>query len=252
MINFSGMKGAGARVLRAMIHAIPDGTTLRVLQGPLRGAKWISGASTAGCWLGSYEVEMQDRIGELLDEGAVFLDVGANVGFFTLLASRAVGDGGRVIAFEPHPRNLDLLRRHVEMNECRNVEVVAAAVSDREGTARFGGFGSTAKLTDDGAFEVRTMAVDDLWASGAFGAPRLVKIDVEGAELSALLGMRRMIEETRPHILLELHGQWIDGKDVDTECRNLLREIGYDLEPFDRGLYARFGGVPEAARPVAV
>jgi predicted RNA methylase len=92
-----------------------------ILQGPGRGIRWIVGAGTHGCWLGSYESEKQAVVAEALGPGMVFYDLGANAGFYTLLAARAVLPGGEVIAFEPLPENISYLRRHVERNGFRNV-----------------------------------------------------------------------------------------------------------------------------------
>jgi FkbM family methyltransferase len=245
MIEFSSMSGAVSRVMRRALRAVPPGMRVRVVQGPLRGAKWIAGSSSAGCWLGSYETDVQALLTKLVPAGGVFYDVGANVGFFSLLASRLVGPSGRVYSFEPLPANLEYLRRHVALNRCENVAVMASAVSDRAGRATFGGEGSTAKLVEGGAFEVETVALDDLWASEALRAPDVIKLDVEGAELLALRGMRRMLDATHPYLLVEFHGQWVEGTDIDTECRKLLTELGYRLEKIGHEVCAVPPGAPE-------
>ena len=232
------MTGPVSRGLRLLVRAVPKGATVRVLQGRLRGARWIAGASNAGYWLGSYEVDVQQLVGELLGDGDVFYDVGANVGFFTLLAGRVVGPTGHVYAFEPLPENLGYLRRHVDLNGCENVTVVAAAVSDRCGRAGFGGEKSKAKLMEAGPIDVETVALDELWDAGRLRSPAVVKMDVEGGELSALRGMRRLLAATRPHVLIEFHGQYVDGLDVDTECRTILRELGYRLEKVGHEVHA--------------
>jgi hypothetical protein len=88
IVNFSAMRGAASRPLRWLIRRIPAGAVMPVLQGPLRGARWVAGASDAGCWLGSYEAEVQELLVSLVRPGAVVYDLGANAGFFTLLAAR--------------------------------------------------------------------------------------------------------------------------------------------------------------------
>jgi FkbM family methyltransferase len=229
IVNFSAMRGAASRPLRWLVHRIPKTAVMRVLQGPLRGARWIAGASNAGCWLGSYEAEVQELLVSLVKPGSVVYDLGANAGFFTLLAARLVGPAGRVYAFEPLPANLELLRRHLELNRCANVTVVAAAVSDRDGRARFGGAGSTARLEEEGAVEVATARIDTLIARGELAPADLVKLDVEGAELAALEGMDGLLRDARPRLLIEFHGRRIAGVDVDSACRARLAERGYDL-----------------------
>lgn len=110
---------------------------VRVVRGPICGARWIPRSSVARTWLGFYEKDTARIFADLVREGAVVYDIGANVGFYTLLASQLAGDTGRVFAFEPLPQNLDLLRRHVDLNLAKNVTVVAAAVAEAEGSALF-------------------------------------------------------------------------------------------------------------------
>lgn len=233
IVNFSAMRGTASRPLRWLIRHIPAGAVMPVLQGPLRGARWVAGASDAGCWLGSYEAEVQELLVSLVRPGSVVYDLGANAGFFTLLASRLVGPAGKVYAFEPLPANLDVLRRHLALNRAANVTVVAAAVGDRDGSARFEGSGSKARLGDGGAhgtaIEVTAVRIDTLIAHGELAPATLVKLDVEGAELAALQGMDRLLRDVRPRLLIEFHGRHIDGVDVDTACRTLLQQRGYDL-----------------------
>lgn len=139
VINFSGISRSSlaGRALRLPLRLIPDDTVVRILQGPLRGKRWVAGSSNHGCWLGSYEAAKQKRIFEVVRPGMVCWDVGAHVGFYTLLLAELVGPDGRVFAFEPLPGNLELLRRHVEMNGYRNVRVVPAALGDFDGEGEF-------------------------------------------------------------------------------------------------------------------
>ena len=84
MINFSGIpaKSLPGRCLRKLIGLIPDDTVLFILQGPMRGKRWIKGSGVSGYWLGTYELEHQKILSGWLSEGDVFYDVGAHVGFF--------------------------------------------------------------------------------------------------------------------------------------------------------------------------
>lgn len=154
-------------------------------------------------------------------------DVGAHIGYYTLLFSRLVGPEGRVVAFEPSPRNLPVLRWHVARNGCANVQVEAVAVSDETGAARFAaGTGSgTGRLAESGTVEVRTIRLDDYVDAGG-PMPDVLKIDVEGAELAVLRGAVGVLRDARPAILLSTH-----GADVHRACIGLLREHGYELTP---------------------
>lgn len=96
MINFSGLSGRGllGRAVRLPLRLIPKQAGVRILQGPLCGRRWIAGSSNHGCWLGSFEAEKQRKISELVRPGMVCWDVGANVGFYTLLLAELVGAAG--------------------------------------------------------------------------------------------------------------------------------------------------------------
>ncbi|HEX6372114.1 MAG TPA: FkbM family methyltransferase [Longimicrobium sp.] len=202
---------------------------LPIIAGRLRGRWWLpaSRGKILRILNGTYEREQTRLFEQLLRPGGVVLDVGANVGYYTLLASVLVGEGGAVHAFEPEPRNAGFLRRHVQINRLRNVTVQQAAVSDRAGTARFTfGTGSgTGHLADAGALEVRTLRLDDYCAQHA-PAPAAIKIDVEGAEMSVLHGARETLARLRPVIFLSTH-----GPEVHRASLAFLRQLGYRVAP---------------------
>lgn len=197
-----------------------------VLQGPLRGARWLVGASDHGCWLGSYEYRKQRVFQRLVREGSVVYDIGANVGFYTVLASKLAGRSGRVYAFEPVPRNCRFLRKHVEMNRAANVSVIEMAVSSTNGEAAFDSSGSHAMghLDTRGTLKVRTISVDSFVFDQAMPAPAVIKIDVEGAEVDVLTGSRETLRRHRPCILLATHGDAIQQ-----ECCRILKNHDFVL-----------------------
>jgi FkbM family methyltransferase len=213
-------------------------------QGVAAGARFCAGASNRDYESGRNELPVQQALAGVLHSGGVFYDIGANVGFFSVIASRLVGASGRVVAFEPVPRNLAYVRLNCRINRCSNVRVVEAAVSDRsgEGTLMLARFAGGAALSVAGPppdflreMRVTTVALDDWLAAQGGPRPDVVKIDVEGAELQALQGMRRILAELRPRILLE-----VDGADRDQlmarrdSCTAFLAAQGYgfsDLPP---------------------
>lgn len=170
------------RVLRLPLRLIPPQTVFPVLQGPLRGMKWVTGSGVHGYWLGIYENEKQQKFIQHVKKGGVVYDIGANVGFYTLLSSVLVGETGQVVAFEPLPANIVYLERHLAMNRIRNVQVVQAAVSDENGTAMFSDRTerSSGHLDHAGKLEVRTITLDTLYERGEIPPPDIMKIDVEG------------------------------------------------------------------------
>lgn len=111
MIKFSAVRNSTllGRALRLPLRLIPDDTVVRIVQGPLRGKRWIAGSSNHGCWLGSYELAKQKKVIELVRPGMVCWDVGAHMGFYTLVFAEVSGLAGRVFAFEPLPRSVELV-----------------------------------------------------------------------------------------------------------------------------------------------
>jgi FkbM family methyltransferase len=213
------------RIIRLPLRLVPRRAVMRVLTGPLRGCRWIAGAATHGCWIGTYERDAQRVFEEHVRGGSVVYDVGANAGFFTLLASKLAGASGAVYAFEPLPRNLEFVRAHVEMNGVRNVHVMPVAVSDRNGTARFAAAANPAMggLSNEGGIEVETTTLDTLRAT--LPAPSFIKMDIEGAEVAALTGAASLLRDDAPVILLSAH-----GGEKYRQCSELLRGFGYELE----------------------
>jgi FkbM family methyltransferase len=212
------------RLLRLPLRVVPRERPVRILGGPLRRWRWVPAAASHGCWLGVFERAEQDVFARTVKSGDVVYDLGANVGFYTLLAAKLAGPTGHVVAFEPVPRNLGYLRRHLALNECENVTVVPAAVSDRSGTSRFrdGPEHTVGSLTTSDGYEVNVVTLD------AFDGPlpRIIKIDVEGAEGDVLRGASRVLREARPIVLLSTHSTALRH-----ECIGILTEAGYGVVP---------------------
>jgi FkbM family methyltransferase len=152
----------------------------------------------------------------------VFFDVGAHVGFYSLMASRRVGRAGRVVAFEPNPRNIAYLRRHVTLNAAPNIEIVEAAVSSRSGWVGFEapGDSSMGQVRDDTDPWVPSVSLD-AWSAEHAVFPAVVKIDVEGHELPVLQGATELLSHTRPTIVLSV------GPDSLSACRAVLDTHDY-------------------------
>jgi FkbM family methyltransferase len=212
------------KLVRLPLRAIPKSAAVRVLRGPLRGARWIVGSSTHGCWLGTYEQAFQSFFFSVLPEGGVVWDVGANVGFYSLLAARKAA---RVIAFEPVPENLAYLNRHIVLNRLEHrIEVCPAAASDHDGTGLFSivpGNRSEGSLRSYGTLRVRTVRLD---SHGT--VPDLIKIDVEGNEHEVLRGAAETMITHHPLVLVARHS-------ADSKCQDLLEEVGYEVSEIASG-----------------
>jgi len=233
MLNLSGITYSKlvGRALRLPLHLVPRSAEVRILQGPLRGKHWIAGSSNHGCWLGSYEAAKQRKIIERVRPGMVCWDVGANVGFYTLLLAELVGASGRVFAFEPVPRNVELLRRHLEMNKYQNVRVLPCALGDVDGEVGFdpGMSHLVGRMADKGRWKVTCSKADSLLDAGEIEAPDVIKVDVEGAEAAVIRGALRAMGR-HPVIFLATHGE-----EVHRECVELLTASGYRVGALDGG-----------------
>jgi FkbM family methyltransferase len=202
---------------------------LPIVAGPLRGRWWLpqSRGKILRILGGSYEPDQTRLFQQHIPSGATVFDVGAHVGYYTVLSAVLTGPRGRVCAFEPNPANHAFLQRHVALNRLDNVAIENAAVSDRNGTAAFSfGTGSgTGRLNNSGTLQVRTLRLDDFCADHDL-RPGFMKIDVEGAELDVLRGAADTVRECHPVIFLSTH-----GAQVHADCLGWLSERRYSLEP---------------------
>jgi FkbM family methyltransferase len=175
--------------------------------------------------LGTYEEPQTEFFCRNIRPGDVFIDIGANLGYYTLLASRLVGDTGAVFAFEPSPEVFFHLRNHVSINKLKNVSVHEAALGSEAGTARFFtqcGSG-TGRVSNQGNIEVEILRLDDV-LSGTKYVPTYLKIDVEGSADAVFRGAENQLRKARPLIYLSLHG---DGE--SSACTQILSELGYEI-----------------------
>ena len=197
-----------------------------ILQGPLRGKKWIAGSGTHGCWLGTYELAAQNLFRRIVKPGDVIYDIGANVGFYTLLSSICAGPTGKVYSFEPLPQNIAELRKHITMNRLSNCELIEAAVSHSDGTARFDSSRprSMGQVSARGNKFVRTVRIDSLVDGKRILPPNVLKIDVEGEEFNVLRGAQGTLGEYSPVIFLETH-----GTEARESCMQFLTERQYTI-----------------------
>jgi len=234
LINRVGRVPVVGAWLRALVRRYPEGSVVTIKSGFAAGMKWKRHHRYVnGYWIGNYEYDIQRAIARLLEPGGVFYDVGANAGFFSVMASARVGVSGRVFSFEPLEENIASVREQIAINDLSQVELVPMAMGASEGTATFyfaPGANSVAHLGEAPAAGEREVTVQvttlDTFAA-KHRAPTLVKIDVEGAETDVLAGARATIEKgTR--FLIELH-----GRDKGEAVARTLREAGYVFERLD-------------------
>lgn len=207
-----------------------------ILGGSLRGWWWspASGGKVLRVLLGSYEREQTRLFQQCIAPGSVLLDVGACVGYYTLLGAKLVGPNGKVFAFEPSQRNSAFLRRHVEQNGSRNVSVFTCALGNENTTVSFGaGTGTgTARVTAYGDARVSQRRLDDIAREESM-LPTHIKIDVEGHELDVLLGGEMTIRKYKPTLFLSTHQSLNMG--VHEACLKLLASWGLVCRPIGEG-----------------
>jgi FkbM family methyltransferase len=232
-----GDRDPGALALRTLLSWLERGV-LRVPQGHAGGLAFdmhylpLSHAHIGSLAFGNLETAVQEAMVRHLGPGGVFYDVGANLGFFSLLAAHLVGlDQGQVYAFEAAPDNARAIRANAELNSIPNITVIDKAVSSRAGTGRLQIVDdqSWSKLEEYGehpyterVIDIELVAIDDLLRAGALAPPTAVKIDVEGAEIAVLDGMRETLERHQPAVICELHG-------THGEFLAAMRNHGYRL-----------------------
>jgi FkbM family methyltransferase len=206
-----------------------------ILAGAGRGLRINLHGSAVGFATGTAELPLQNALIRELRPGITFFDIGANIGFVTMIAARAVGPTGRVVAFEPVPENVAAIKKNLALNGIDWVDVRQAAIGLESGSASlivsdvsaFSRFGSVSVPT--GAretIEVAVESIDELLAAGAIPQPDVIKIDVEGAELQVIEGARQMLGERRPVILCEVH-------DCNAAYVELMGSLGYDAINLD-------------------
>jgi len=178
-------------------------------------------------------------------EGMCVFDVGANIGYYTLLAARAVGPAGRVYAFEPEPRNFELLTRNISENGLTNVRPVNAAASSREGVVRLhlddANFGAhsfvagSVRTSSGRSVVVRTVGLDAFAGEArAFGAGVFVKIDVQGAEALVVEGGSRLLSLPAVTVLLEIWPEALVRAGADARrLLAVLEDLGFRFEDVD-------------------
>jgi FkbM family methyltransferase len=209
--------------------SLPNGEVVRLWS---RGDDWISNQVFWRGWDG-YEPETTQLFFKLAQEARVVVDVGAFVGYFSLLAALA-NRRSRVLAFEPMPDNAERLQRHIRLNRLDNVELVRAAVASSSGTAELFHTGSANPSSTSLVREfmsshdvvhasvVPTVALDQFLEDRGVGAVSLLKLDIETGEPDALRGMSQTLVRDKPAIFCE-----VLSTDVGRQVQAILAPLGY-------------------------
>jgi len=194
---------------------------------------------------GSFEPNEFAFLDRVLKPGMVFVDVGANDGYYTLFAAQRVGPSGRVLAVEPSTRERTNLERNIARNGLGNVTVIPLALGATCGTAELrlaqsahSGHNTLGRFANDGVQaesveQVKVCMLDALAGEVPLDRIDVMKIDVEGAEASVIAGAREVLARTQPLIVLEISDKALRGQGSDAQQLIVtLRELGYEIGVF--------------------
>lgn len=226
-------------MLGRMLHYLGERTLpagdlawVQVRRGPAKGIWLELNPRTGSDYLnGRVEIEVQTALASRLKPGCVFYDLGANIGFFSLLAAKIIGERGKIVAFEPDRIIAQRLRRNVARNDRANITIRESGVWSVTGSISFVPADTSSPDRGTGRFvesgpskgAVPCVSLDDFCQSAE--APAGIKCDVEGAELEFLRGARVLLSTKHPWIICETHSETNAHA-----ARSSLRELGYRLE----------------------
>ena len=256
LIQWAGKIPFLSHGLRWYASQYAENSIVRIKHGGAAGFLWKRHHRYVnGYWLGHYELPIQEALRRELRAGETFFDIGADAGFFTLIAAKLVGPAGRCVAFDPAPSNYRAIREQIDANELNDYCVaLQEAIGDHDGTATFsfstsgspkGHLGAGRKSESE--ILVKTLSLDT--ACERMGKPDFIRMDIEGGEGAALYAARHTIAKIRPRWLIELH-----GPERERQIRGILAEADYkffDLEgaplPATTALPQHFIARPDSA-----
>lgn len=217
----------------------PHGSVRTVLRGPLKGARFEVTPGMGATYAWGWEAMNQRFLSERVKPGAVIYDIGANRGQMALYFSRLAGPQGKVLSFEPVPRNFSLLKRNLRLNEIGNVQPFCLALAADDKSKQFGydeahhTMGTfvvqIVKLEQwEQTLEVQCDTLDHFIASG-HPVPDVLKIDVEGAGAEVLAGAGHLLRTRRPAIYMEVHASTTVAPEWEA-LQRLKNDHGYKVQ----------------------
>ena len=192
------------------------------------------------------EQEVKEIFLENISPGDVVIDVGSNIGDYTLIASKKVGDSGKVLSFEPLSETFLTLNRNLQLNEITNCMFFQKAVGEKPGLANLykNNLSGTMGHLDSSLNgkdlikrdEIEVVTIDDVLTSEHIDTVNMIKIDVEGFEHEVLLGCLQSFKENKiKKILCEVHFKYLESKGKSEEAiYDLLREHNFTITPISR------------------
>ena|SRR5438477_2571511 len=239
------IKGAlnafGAFLTRALLSSGKRHVKVQGQEMAIAGRRAPSAAFGLDMILGRYETEIVQWFEQTVKPGMSVLDLGAHVGFYTLLSAKLVGAGGKVYAFEPEPENFAVLSSNVERTQYRNVRLVHKAITDHAGTIdlyispqgndRHSVYKNPRSVVKESAVQVPTTSVDEFLAQENWPRIDVIKMDIEGAEPIGIRGMAKLLARSeRLKLLIEYAPELLQGSGVAPDkFLSDLYEMGFEL-----------------------
>lgn len=191
-------------------------------------------------FFGAYEPIEAYLFCQLIKPGMTIIDAGANIGFYSLLASSYLGEKGKVFAFEPVPANYKKLESNIEQSQKKNIEVIKMGLWHKLDTLTFslsddmqdnqGSFTASETNSSGEKFSCPVVTLDQLVAEERIPQVDLIKMDIEGAELFALQGAQNTIEKYQPSFLMEINQEACDAFSYPSQAIDeLLLPLGYKI-----------------------
>jgi len=192
-------------------------------------------------YCGAFEWAEREWLESALQPGMVFYDIGANIGFFSVIAAEKVTQQGQVYSFEPVMGTHDRLVENIRLNKLEDqIKTFQAAASDHVGEANIyipdkgmDAWNSLAVKPDEGNYQVetiKTVVLDELISDSKLRAPDIIKIDVEGWELHVLKGLQQRLKKYHPTLFIEFTAHNLNAAGTScSELADFIRALGYQL-----------------------
>ncbi|TXF76167.1 FkbM family methyltransferase [Chryseobacterium sp.] len=187
-------------------------------------------------FLGDYEKPEIDFLYQTLRKGDVFIDIGANIGLFSLNASVVLGERGKIYAFEAYLPNYKILEKHVKTNNFRNIITENLAISDRKSTLEIKynenernlGMASAYLKNFTSTLKVSALSLDDYATENEITRIDFIKMDIEGGEFKALQGMTNILRMFSPKLLIEINSEALESTGhSESDILDILDNFNY-------------------------
>jgi FkbM family methyltransferase len=184
-----------------------------------------------------YEKETTEIIKKEVKENNIVIDLGANIGYYTLLLSKIVGENGKVFAFEPEDKNFEILKRNVELNRLKNVVLIKKAVIDKVGEDNLyldpkyiGSHVMYNEFIGKKPVKVETTTLDEFFKDFK-GKINFIKMDIDGSEIRALKGMTSLIKNNKIKMIADYAPSRIrETGSSPEEYLEIIKNLGFNYK----------------------